>query len=106
MNDVVIDPEVMTRDAEEVWQTASDRVRAMATAPHALAVGDFGFAFDMFTLHSAYTANLESLSSYLEGASAEFLRFEERLLQAVIIYGESHGLSQQEIAALEKEIDR
>ena len=99
MNDVVIKPEIMTNDAERVWQNASK-----AAIPQIL-TADFSLVFDCFALASSYQKATTSLGDFLDGGSIEFLRFEKKLLEAVIIYGESHGMSESEIAALEAEID-
>jgi len=105
MGDVIVDVDVLTEDAESVWQAASDSMVGMKGALPVLKVSDFSLPFDCFSLSEAYSAAIQALQSYIDGGSTEFLRFEKNLLDAVIIYGESHGMSADDIAALEAEID-
>lgn len=105
MSDVIIDPEAMAADAEDVWERASDRVLAIKDAIPTIATPDFSLVFDASAIAASYRTLVAALESYLDGGSTEFLRFEKKLLEAVIIYGEAQGLTQAEIAALEKEID-
>ena len=105
MNDVVIKPEIMTNDAERVWQNASSQMEKIKAAIPQILTADFSLVFDCFALASSYQKAITSLGDFLDGGSIEFLRFEKKLLEAVIIYGESHGMSESEIAALEAEID-
>jgi len=105
MSDVVVNIDVMTTDAEDVWEDASERLVAAKAAWPDIATPDFSGPFDASAIAAAYQTAKESIGSYLDGGSKEFLRFEERLLRAAIIYGESHGMSAAEIAALEAEID-
>ena len=105
MSDVVVDIDVMTDDAETVWQAASDQVLAMKKALPSIAAPDFSIAFDYAAMSVAYYEATVALGEYLDGGSLEFLTFEKRLLEAAIIYGESHGMTAAEISKLEAEID-
>lgn len=105
MSDVVVNIDVMTADAEDVWEDASERLVTAKNAWPAIATPDFSGPFDAAAIAAAYETAKESLGAYLDGGSEEFLRFEEKLLRAAIVYGESHGMSAAEIAALKAEID-
>ncbi|NTV38801.1 MAG: hypothetical protein HGA51_02425, partial [Demequinaceae bacterium] len=96
---------VMTDDAENVWEDASEKVLAMKKALPSIVTHDFSIAFDCGALSVAYREATAMLGDYLDGGSVEFLTFEKRLLEAAIIYGESHGMTAKEIAKLEAEID-
>lgn len=105
MSDVVVNIDVLKADAEDIWEDASERLITAKNAWPEIATPDFSDAFTGSAIAAAYETAKESLGSYLDGGSKEFLRFEEKLLRTAIVYGESHGMSAAEIAALEAEID-
>lgn len=105
MSEAVIDVDVMTEDAEDVWQDASDQVLAMKDALPSIAAPDFSLAFDPFAMSRAFSDAVAGLSAYLDGGSTEFLTFEKNLLTAVIRYGESHRMTVEDIAKIRAEID-
>lgn len=105
MSDAVIDIDVMTDDAENVWEEASERVLGMKRSLPDIASSDFSLPFDYSVMSRAYCDAVAELGDYLEGGSVEFLTFEKRLLEAAVIYGESHGMTADEIAKLEAEIE-
>lgn len=105
MSDVVVDIDVLTGDAEGVWEDASQRLTAAKEAWPDIATPDFSAPFGAAAIAEAYRSARQSLSAYLDGGSEEFLRFEEKLLRAAIVYGQAHEMTAAEIAALEAEID-
>lgn len=105
MSDVIVNIEVLTDDAENIWEDASERLLAAKAAWPTIATPDFSGPFDASAIAEAYQTAKNAITSYLDGGSDEFLRFEEKLLRASIVYGESHGMSAAEIAALEAEIN-
>ena len=104
VNEVVINIDVMTDDAEQVWEDASDRLLAAKAAIPEIATPDFSRPFGAPELAAAYSEAAARLGRYLEQGSDEFLLFERRLLMAVKIYGEAHEMSAAQIAALEAEM--
>ncbi|MBA8815041.1 hypothetical protein FHX48_000093 [Microbacterium halimionae] len=105
MSDVVVNIDVITDDAENMWEDASERLIDAKGALPEIATPDFSSAFDAAALSAAYNGAVKALSAYLDGGSTEFLKFEKNLLEAAIVYGEAHGMTDAEIAALEGEID-
>lgn len=91
MDDVVINPDVMTKDAEDVWQNASTQMLGIKHAAPDIAIQDFSLVFDCITLWRSYRKAMNALGDYVDAGSTEFLRFEKNLLESVVIYGKSHG---------------
>lgn len=103
--DVVIDPEALARDAEEIWEAASNALLAMKAGVPELSPSDFGGVHSPPSVAEAYSCVRTALGDYLCGGSDEMLFFERNLLEAAIDYGSSHGMSAAEIDALRKEIE-
>lgn len=104
-DEVIVNLDVLKADAENVWEEASDRLVSLRDEFPVIASPDYCLWFDPTSMDSAYRRAVRGLRAYLSGGSHEFLEFEKRLLEAAIIYGESHGMSAADIAALEAEID-
>lgn len=104
-DEVIVNLDVLKEDAENVWEAASDALTSLKQGFPRISAPDYCLWFDPNAMDAAYRSAVQGLMDYLAGGSHEFLEFEKRLLQAAIIYGESHGMSAADIAALEAEID-
>lgn len=105
MSDVTCNLDVLKDDAENVWEDASEKLLAMKASIPTISTFSFSLPFGAAELSELYANWSEAIGSYISGGSDEFLRFEKVLLLSAIEYGKAHGMSLEEIKALESEID-